>query len=349
VLVSGDGSAAAIIGARGAGVFSLAGGSLLPVQGELTHAWRRGARGFVGARRDGSLIELRARAPLAVSRGLHGRSALAVHEASRRIAVGDSFGTVQVAHLDSGVQETIRGPVRVIKSLSFSSDGRFLALGAAGPEGLLVFDTASSPPRVVPGPWQGDPRIRARHVAFLDATHFVFFGWGAPTAGARFDAALDRFVEVGVPALPADMRELAVREGELWAVDASGGLHRLTLGPDGFRVDSPAPGLGAERVAVSPDGRRRAVSSAAGAWRLEPFASAPREVASPVEALAIADDGRLALCRRDGVVELRDADDVVLLEAPAHEQRCAKVVFCDAQLAVCSVGWDGRLRVMEAR
>ncbi len=344
VLVSSDGRSAALLGAQGAGLFNLAGGHVLPVEESLDGVWRQAGSGFVGARRDGSLVELRARAQLAVTRGLHGRSALAVHEATRRIAVGDSFGTVQLAHLDEGVQQTIKGPVRVIKSLSFSRDGRFLALGAAGPEGLLVFDTAQTPARRVPGPWGGDPKIRARHVAFLDATHFVFVGWGAPPRAARFDPALERFVDVALPVLPGDVRDLAAREGEFFALDAEGALHHVGL--DGVREQSTT--LNADRIAVSTDGVQRAASTGAGYWRWGPRSTALSAVSAPVESLAVADDGRIALCRRDGVVELRGADERVLLEAPAHEQRCARVAFCDGQTAICSVGWDGRLRVISA-
>jgi hypothetical protein len=348
VLASSDGRTAALLGERGAAIFRLAEGQVVPVPGPLEGVWRHGARDFVGATASGELVALSARGGLSLTRSLHGRAALAVHEPSGRVAVGDSLGEVQLGQLEAGVQEAIAGTPRVIKSLSFSTDGRFLGLGAAGPDGVLVFDLSVTPARTVPGPWDGDPKTRGRHVAFLDAAHFVFFGWGAPPRAARFEADQGRFVEVPAPVLPGDMRDLVSRPGELWAVDVAGELHRLALTAAGFSAQTLSAGLGAERIAVSPDGTQRAVSNAGGVWRLAPRRTLPEPVSSPVESLAIADDGRVAVCRRDGVVELRGADDVVRLEVPAHQQRCAKVAFCDAQRALCSVGWDGRLRVIAA-
>jgi hypothetical protein len=112
------------------------------------------------------------------------------------------------------------------------------------------------------------------------------------------------------------------------------------------RVERIEEASGAERLAVSVDGTQQARAAGAKVWRA---GSPPLSVSSPVEAIAVANDGRLALSRRDGVVELRDVEQRLRFSSPAHEQRCARVAFCDQQRAVCSVGWDGRLRVLEAR
>jgi hypothetical protein len=62
-----------------------------------------------------------------------------------------------------------------------------------------------------------------------------------------------------------------------------------------------------------------------------------------VSDVAIAADGHLAWCTRDGIVGF---DDVTLA---AHNDRCAAVTFCDNDNAVCSASWDGRVRVLQRR
>jgi hypothetical protein len=66
-----------------------------------------------------------------VSTNLHGRAALGVHEGTRRVATGDALGNVELFSLDTGFLAHIEGPPRVVKSLAFSSSGRWLGLGAA--------------------------------------------------------------------------------------------------------------------------------------------------------------------------------------------------------------------------
>jgi len=236
--------------------------------------------------------------------------------------------------------------VRVIKSLAFSTDGRFLALGAAGPGGVLFFEVRDERLSPVVGPWDEDPEVRGRHVVFLDDRHAVFFGWGAPPRAARFDRATARFLEVPMPAMPGDIRDVATRPGEAWALDAGGAVFRLWLDAQAVRVERVEEASGAERMALSADGRHHARAAGSAVWRDR---TPPLQVSSPVEGLAVANDGRLALCLKEGVVELRDVEQRVLFSSPAHEQRCARVTFCDQQRAVCSVGWDGRLRVLDAR
>lgn len=338
VVASADGRSAVLLGERGDGVFRIDEGYVVTIPSRLERAWRSGNSEFVATSKDGSLVKLRVDAALGLTHGLHGRSALAVNE--DRVAVGDAFGVVQLAHLKTGVQRTRTGPTRVIKSLAFSSDGRFLALGAAGPDGFLVFDAAF---HSIPTPWTGDAVVRARHVAFMNEDTVVHFGWGAPPRAARFDETAARFVEVPLPLLPGDVRDVACRVGACWLVDADSKVHQLTLHSGVFNTTTTT--LVAERIAVSPSGEQ--LATAAGRFVSRRFGE-PLEAGGDVESLAIADDGRLAVCRRDGVVRVMNAKGELVYEAPAHEQRCARVTFCDAQRAVCSVGWDGRLRVLDS-
>ena len=245
-------------------------------------------------------------------------------------------------HFERGVDEVVPGPSRVIKSLAFSSDGRFLAVSAAGPDGVLVFDVSVSPVKRVVTPWDGDPAKRARHVAFFDSACVIYFGWGAPPRAACHDG--QAFGEVPLPALPGDVKDVSARGSELLLTADADAVWRVTMDRERRVSSSRVPGVAARLVALSPDGARTAF---AGRDTVQLGASSVPSP-SPLSAMALADDGRLALCRLDGVVELRGAGGEVVFTAPAHEQRCARVAFCDGQRAVCSVGWDGRFRLLEA-
>ena len=346
VVAAPGGRWVAVEGDRGLGLWLVHAGQLLPLTLDVTGPLDdlRAEGDAVVARRGARRWKLGASERLSVTTNAHGRSALAVHEASRRVAVGDAAGTVEVFSLDGGLISRAPGPVRVIKSLAFSPTGRWLAVGAAGAEGVMVFDTTGGVLQRVPGAWEGHPEVRGRHVVFLGEDLLLVYSWGGGPWAAQWNAQARRFVERPVPEAPADVRGVVVDGASVRSLDVSGRWTRLVQTPDGFErrdegVALPVPGL----VAASPGAT--AVVTAAGT-RLQRDGRSLRDAVSGLEGLALAADGRLALCRRDGVVELRGADDGLVLEVPAFEGRCGRVAFCDAN-ALCAVGWDGRLRVIE--
>jgi hypothetical protein len=96
---------------------------------------------------------------------------------------------------------------------------------------------------------------------------------------------------------------------------------------------------GATAVAASTDGTRVLLGRNDEIVALD--GSPVRRVRGVVSDLAIATDASVAWCTRDGVVGF---DDVTVA---AHDDRCAAVTFCDHDKAVCSAGWDGRVRVLQ--
>jgi hypothetical protein len=199
----------------------------------------------------------------------------------------------------------------------------------------------------VSGDWEGRPALRGRHVVFLGEDLLLVYSWGPGPWAARWSPEREAFVEISLPAVPGDVRGV-VSDGErVFSLDVSGRWTSLVPGPAGQVIReearwAPVPSV----VAGSPDGRLFVTATER---TVERRASGQRfESAAPVESLALASDGRLGVCRRDGVVELRDAHDVERLEVRAFEGRCGRVAFCDGERALCAVGWDGFLRVIEA-
>jgi hypothetical protein len=68
-----------------------------------------------------------------------------------------------------------------------------------------------------------------------------------------------------------------------------------------------------------------------------------------VDAVAVDEGGRVAVGLRGGRVLLFDDAGVLQLDVAAHAARAAVVAFCDGGAALCSAGWDGRVRIMELR
>jgi hypothetical protein len=66
-----------------------------------------------------------------------------------------------------------------------------------------------------------------------------------------------------------------------------------------------------------------------------------------IDAIATDDGGRVAVGLRSGRVHLFDDDGTLSLDVAAHDERCAVLAFCDAGRALCSGGWDGRVRVID--
>lgn len=335
VVAARDGKSVLLHGERGVGVWRVAEGHLLPTSiRELDGARPEGEAGFVAWSGTREWV-LNAEERLSVATNLHGRAAVAWDAVHRRVAVGDAAGTVELFALEGGSLARHLGLPRVIKSLSFSPDGRFLAVGAAGADGLQVFEVSAQGLTLVAGPWEGHPEVRGRHVLFTSPTEVWSFSWGPGPAVARFDSSLGRFVDVPTPAAPPDVRGACTDGRRVVSLDVTGGWTRA--GVELARW-SPVP----HTVACSAD--LSIVVTAEG--RTVHRGEHTFDAEAPVEALAVASDGRLAVCRRDGVVELRDANDAVVFASAAHDGRCGDVVFCDDERALCSVGWDGRLRVL---
>lgn len=337
VLPSADGRRVLVLGERGAALFRPAEGVITPIKADLRRGWRDGASGHLAQARDGTLMRFALDETLVMTHGAHGRAAMAVHEGRRLVATGDAMGTVALAHLDTGALREVGGLPRVIKSLDFSPDGRFLVLGAAGPDGLLVFHTDTL--ARVATPWDGNEEVRGRHVAFITGDTFVVFGWGATPFAARFEG--DRFVEQPLAASMGDVRDVSCREGSCVLLSATSQAMWLRFDDGRFTVapfDVPAE---TRLIARSPDGR--ALVTVDTQLRL-PDGRALNEPA--LEDVAIDDGGRVALCRRDGSVALLDAALKPVFDVAAHTERCARVSFCDDGRALCTVGWDGRLRVL---
>jgi hypothetical protein len=342
-----DGRTVAFGGERGCGLWRVPEGHLLPVSDEPFDDVQADEGGFI-VRRGAERWRLSAPRTLAMTTNLHGRAALAVHDGTRRVAVGDSVGTVELLSLDTGSLARAEGLPRVIKSLAFSPSGRWLAVGAAGTDGVLIFDTRGGALRRVPGAWDDNPVLRGRHVIFLEEELLLVYGWAGGPWAAQWSEGSQAFLPVPVPEAPRDARAVARVGAAVYSLDASGVWSAFTRGVERFEVKPVARWEPAPTTAATP-AEGSEVVTAAGTRVERQGRKRGFDTSAPVESLALASDGRLAVCRRDGVVELRDSADTLRLEVPAFEGRCGRVAFCDGEQALCAVGWDGRLRVIEAR
>lgn len=286
--------------------------------------------------------------------GLHGRSALAVPATGARLAVGDGNGRVEWYDLQTGRSQAIAGPQRVVKALAWSTDGLHLAVGGAGPEGLAVLDAATG--RALPGPWVGEVDLRAKHLAWLAPELLVAFAWGGGPYAWRIHAG--GAVPVAIPPLPQkdpneliDVKDIASSELGVWVLYEPGQLASLALQGRAVQLRMLGQVPGGKVLALSPSGDRAAVVAGETVVLLTAQGVVDRRLRRPgalIEDAALASDGRLALCRRDGTVALESVNGTAIWTAPAHADRCAAIVFCDREQALCTAGWDGRVRVFAA-
>lgn len=286
--------------------------------------------------------------------GLHGRSALAVPLGGTRLAIGDGNGRVEWFDLATGRSQAIAGPHRVVKALAWPVDGRYLAVGGAGVEGVAVVDTASGRP--MPGPWVGEIDLRGRHLAWLAPNLLIAFAWGGGPYAWRIRPEGGQVVAVPTlpqlePEAPLDVKDIAASGQGVWVLYEPGLLARLELRGQAIHLQTLGKVAGGKVLAVRPDGDRAYVVAGESVVPLDGQGTAGRPLHRPGAAIqdaALASDGRLALCRRDGSVSLEDAAGTPLWTAPAHTDRCAAVAFCDREQALCTAGWDGRVRVFAA-
>ena len=295
------------------------------------------------ALRGPELVQWTAHTPVADVVGTDGCSMLLAHDS--RLLVGDGAGRVIDVDLKRGAGQVLStGPRRVIKTAALASRGT-LAIGAAGDDGVPFFERAGAGFVRVPGPYDGNPGRRARHVFFVDDDTMAFLTWSDWRVVHRVG---DRFVGDEVVAIePADMPAgvvdiiaLAPIQGGAVGVDSDGRVLRFgrnATGALGAQRVGQVPG--ATAVAATTDGARVLLGRNDEIVALD--GSPVRRVRGVVSDLAMATDGSVAWCTRDGVVGF---DDVTIA---AHDDRCAAVTFCDHDNAVCSAGWDGRVRVLQ--
>lgn len=372
--VSADGTRVLVVGAHGTLVYLPHQGRLVPVDSEANASGDRAAeavRQATGAGDDGLRLGHFSSATGQDSAtwrrigptpalfgslaGLHGRSALAVPPGTARMATGDGNGRVEWFDLASGRSQVLAGPSRVVKALAWSTDARYLAVGGAGPEGLTVLDVASG--RAMPGPWVGEINLRGRHLAWLAPDLLVAFAWGGGPYAWRIRP--DGAAAVAIPPLPQldpkgllDAKDIATSALGVWVLYEPGQLARFQVRGQAIDLQRLGQVAGGKVLAVNPAGDRAAVVAGESVVLVDAAGTVLEKLARPGAVIgdaALASDGRLALCRRDGTVALESASGSSIWTLPAHSDRCAAVVFCDHERAVCSAGWDGRVRVMAAQ
>lgn len=271
-----------------------------------------------------------------------GLSAVAIAP-SGLVALGAGHGVVTLVEPDSGALVTLPGERRAVKSLAFSIDGRWLAVGSASDRGLEVFDVALRTRRA--GPW--DDVGGVRRVAFLGAELHAFrFGRNVDVFSLARDERLERpapgfrlCLDVAAPS-SGDFLVALGDDGRLVRIDASGAREVAT-------VEGP------RAVAVSSDGRVLVTASERGVELRDASTGAlTRVVPTPgaaIEELALSPKGdRVAIGRRDGTLELVQLDDGALaLRLRGHRQRIAGLAFTRDGRHLATASWDGVARWLQ--
>jgi tRNA A-37 threonylcarbamoyl transferase component Bud32 len=291
-------------------------------------------------------------AAFASSAGMHGRSVIATSSAPHQLAVGDGQGQVLWFDLATGRAQTVAGLPQVIKALAWSPEGRYLAIGAAGPDGLRVQDVQAD--RAVQGSWIGDLNVRVHQVQWLGKDLLIAFSYGGGPYAWRIRPGDASPVQLAPlprpnPQAMADVQDMDAGATGVWIAYQGGLLARYELRGTAVQLVPLASVPGAKRLSVSPDGLRALAAVGEELLDLDTGGAVVRRLSRPgaiVEDIALAQDGRRAICRRDGTVTLETAGGQALWTVPAHTDRCASVAFCDGERAICSAGWDGRIRLI---
>jgi WD40 repeat protein len=237
--------------------------------------------------------------------------------------------------------------VTVTRALTFSRDGRRLAMGSdlpldefGGTPGgvgvharLGVWDAATGRPRT----WSDGPRVGVTAVAFSPGSRRVAYGSAD---------GVTRVWELGArgrgPAMRGHTGQITTvaysRRGDLIVTGSGDGDARVWT-QDGRPVAKLA-GNGAWVVGAtfSPDGRRL-VTADEGAARLwqRPAGSSERLVSG---VLATSQDGMRALARRRGALRIVGVDGGRTL-ATLHGAQAADAAFADGDRRVITAGYEG--------
>ena len=290
----------------------------------------------------------------------HGRSAL-VQDDANRLWLGDGGGEVLAVDLHTGRRiVSAAGPVGVIKSIAVQSRGDVVVIAAVGPGGFRFHDARTG--AELPTAWQHDPDVRMRHVAFVDDDTLLAWNWNEGPFLVPLTSSPDGSVTIGpirsarVEArIDLDVVAVTVAAGAVWTLLGDGRIERIVPSVHA-RNDDDDNDIARTVVATVPGGR--AVAAAGPHLVVATTDTVVRVVAGVptvaltlpgalIDAVATDDGGRVAVGLRSGRVQLFDDDGTLRLDVAAHDERCAVLSFCDGGRALCSGGWDGRVRVID--
>jgi hypothetical protein len=325
-------------------------GTLLDVDSGAAFVVPHDAQGVAAAGRGG----------VALLVGLHGRSAL-VDDPRGWLWVGDGGGSVVAVDVRTGERRAgVAGPHRVIKSVAVRPRGDVVAIAAAGFDGHGLHHVSASAP--LARAWPHDPTMAMRHVAFLDDETALSWNWsGGPFVTRLGEGSDGRAVATASrgPTATADVRAVATGTDAVWTLHVDGRVERLARGDDGIAHHHIATVTGGSAIAAA--GSHVVVATSGGVTHVDgggidivfdagtDAADGPATEPPEADAVAVDPAGRVAVGLRSGRVLLFDDAGGLLLDVAAHTARASVVTFCDGGEAVCSAGWDGRVRVIALR
>jgi DNA-binding beta-propeller fold protein YncE len=292
--------------------------------------------------------------------------AVVVDDGQGRLWLGDGGGGAFAVALRGGARVVaLAGPSRVIKGIALPPAADVVVVAAAGPAGFAFFDAGSGVELTTA--WQHDAEVRMRHVAFLDDDTVLAWNWNegpfrvavdraqtpprvGPLERARFEERVD-----------LDVRAVVAGAGAVWTLLGDGRVERIVRRGEGLHRDVVAtlPGGRALAVADSPAGARVVVATADAVHRISVEDDGERDVGrggaagtvavtdGPIDSVAVDAHGHVGVGTRAGRVRLYDGDGRVVFDVAAHDERVAALAFCDGGAALCSGGWDGRVRVLQ--
>ena len=255
------------------------------------------------------------------------------------------------------------GPVGVIKSIAVQPRGDVVVIAAAGPGGFRFHNARTG--AELPTAWQHDPDVRMRHVAFIDDDTLLAWNWNEGPFLVPLSSSADGGVAVGAirnarfeARIDLDVIDVVVGGGAVWTLLGDGRIERIVRRGRSVHTPDNDDDLARTVVATVPGGRAVAVAGphlvvATTDTVVRVVGGVPTVAltlpGAVIDAVATDDGGRVALGLRSGRVQLFDDDDTLRLDVAAHDERCAVLSFCDGGGALCSGGWDGRVRVIDVQ